>query len=181
MNNSDPGSQSELPFDEAVRGLIAGDFSRLKPLFEPRPDGTARLILKWYEDGLFAGEPKALEEAFTCACFNGCVDVVEYLLARGANPLGGANTGLNAFHWAANRGQLDVVKVLIRNKAPLEIRNAYGGTVLGCTVWSALNEPKPHHVEIIRVLLAAGAQISEAEYPTGDKRVDDVLKAHGAV
>jgi hypothetical protein len=180
MNNPDPQSQSEMPFGDAVRGLMAGDFSRLKPLFEARPDGSPCPMLNWYEDGLFADEPKAMEEAFTCACFNGCTEVVEYLLARGANPLGGANTGLNAFHWAANRGQLDVVNILVRNKAPLEARNAYGGTVLGCTVWSAINEPKPRHVEIIRVLLAAGAQISEAEYPTGDERVDEVLKAHGA-
>jgi hypothetical protein len=120
-----------MPFKEAVRGLVAGDFSRLAPLFETSPDGSPCPIIKWFDGGLFADEPEALAEAFTCACFNGCTEVVEYLLAKGVDPSGGINTELYAFHWAANRGQLGTVEILIRSKAPLEVLNAYGGTVLG--------------------------------------------------
>ena len=32
-------SENEMNFDEVVRGLIAGDFSRLAPLFEAPADG----------------------------------------------------------------------------------------------------------------------------------------------
>jgi hypothetical protein len=100
-----------MQFHEAVRGLLAGDFSRLAPFFE----GSPCPIIQWYEAGLFADEPQALEEAFTNACFLGRRDVAEYFLVRGINPSGGIATGLNAFHWAANRGQLEVVELLIRH------------------------------------------------------------------
>lgn len=173
-------SESELNFAEAVRGLIAGDFSRLAPLFEAPPDGSPCPIMRWHKSGLFTNEPKALAEAFSCACFNGFTQVVEYFLSNGDGPDGGINTGLNAFHWAANRGQLEVVEILIRNNASLETPNAYGGTVLGCAVWSAVHEPQPKHVQIIEALLKAGAKVSKAEYPSGDDRVDEVLKRYGA-
>ena len=164
----------DLTFQEAVSGLLAGDFSRLEPLFE-FPNCP---IVRWYEAGLFATEPDALNEAFTCACFNGKTSVAEYFLARNLNAAGGNATGLNAFHWAANRGQLETVKLLIRHKAPLESRNMYGGSVLGCAVWSAVNEPKPDHLKIIEALLHAGANVTEAEYPTGHQALDQLLRAH---
>ena len=174
-------SNSDLSFEEAVRGLMAGDFSRLAPLFQSPRNGSAAPIVEWFEAGLFAAEPRAVEEAFTCACFNGCTEVVEYLLARGVNPSGGINTGLNAFHWAANRGELKTVEILIREKSPLEALNAYGGTVLGCTVWSAVHEPKPDHLRIIEALLNAGARVEAAEYPSGNERADEILRRYGAV
>ena len=174
-------SSNENLFPGAVRGLMAGDFSRLAPLFEPTSDGAPCPITEWFDSGLFAGEPQALAEAFTCACFNGCTRVMEHLLARGVDPSGGMNTGLNAFHWAANRGQLQAVELLIQHHAPLETLNSYGGTVLGGTVWSAVHETKPDHLRIIEALLAAGAKVAAAECPSGDVRVDEILKRFGAV
>lgn len=167
-----------LSFEEVVKGLIAGDFSRLTPLFELPPDGSPCPIIRWFDQGLFADEAMALEEAFSCACFNGHAQVVEHLLEKGVDPNGGMNTGLNAFHWAANRGQKNIVDTLLRHKTQLETRNANGGTVLGCAVWSAIHEPKPDHLPIIEALLRAGADVSEAEYPTGDERVDDILRRY---
>ena len=180
MNEGAIFEMKSATFQESVRGFLAGDFSRLAPLFDNHSDASPCLIVQWYEAGLFSREPKALEEAFTCACFNGSITVVEYLLARGVDPNGGMNTGLNAFHWAANRGQLPVVEALIRHKARLETRNAYGGTVLGCVVWSAIHEPKPAHIRIIEVLLEAGARVREADFPTGHDGVDLVLRRYGA-
>jgi hypothetical protein len=87
---------------------------------------------------------------------------------------------LNAFHWAANRGQVGTVKLLIRHGAPLEVRNSYGGTVLGCAVWSAVHEAKPQHPSIVEALLKAGANVREAEYPSGDAHIDELLRRHGA-
>lgn len=169
-----------LPFSEAVAGLLAGDFSRLAPLFVRAAGGAPSPIVRWHEAGLFRMEPDALNEAFTCACFNGCVEVAGFLLERGVEPAGGMATGLNAVHWAANRGQLEAVRLLVRHRAPLEVRNSYGGTVLGCAVWSAVHEPKPDHLGIIEALLDAGAKVQEATYPSGDDRVDEVLRRHGA-
>ena len=157
-----------------------GDFSRLAQWFETPEDGSVCPIIRWYEAGLFAKEPKALAEAFTCACFNGFTKVVEYFLAKGLDPNGGINTGLNAFHWAANREQLEVVEILIRHRASLEEKSAYGGTVLGSAVWAAVHETKPKHLQIIETLLKAGAKVPEAEYPSGDDRVDELLERFGA-
>ena len=133
-------------------------------------------IIEWYEANLFANEPKALDEALACACFNGRVNVVDYLLAHGVDPAAGANTGLDGLHWAANRGQLEVVTLLIDRKAPLETPNMHGTTVLGTAVWSAINEPRPDHIRIIEALIKAGAQTGDVGYPSGNKRVDEVFR-----
>ncbi len=164
---------------DALRGLETGGFSDLEPLFDGDPsiEGKCRIV-DWYEKGCFDNEPKALAEALTCACFLGRTSVAEFLLNEGVDPAAGIGTGLSAFHWAANRGNLDTVKLLIERRAPLEQRNMYGGTVLGCAVWSALNEPSFDHIAIIEALLAAGANIDEAEYPTGNERVDEVVRRH---
>jgi hypothetical protein len=170
---------NELSVEETVRGLLAGDFSRLEPLFRCGAGQKQCRIIAWFEEGRFKNEKEASAEAFTCACFNGCVEVVEYLLARGADVSGGIRTGLNAVHWAANRGQLEAVRILLRHMAPLETLNNYGGTVLGCAVWSAMNEPKSKHAEIIDELIRAGAKTDVLEGLTGSAEVDEVLKRHG--
>jgi hypothetical protein len=160
-------------FRDAVQGLKAGDFSRLEPLFndDSPADGHRCRIIEWYEAGLFTDEPRALREALTCACFLGRTSVADYLLAQGVDPSAGANTGLDGFHWAANRGQLETLMLLIGRKAPLETRSMYGGTVLGTAVWSAI---------IIEALIEAGARLDGVGYPTGNERIDKVLRRYGA-
>lgn len=169
-----------MTFEDVVIGLKAGDFSRLAQLFERTPSGDTCPIVKWHEAGRFDGHDAAAAEAFTCACFNGCVDVAEYLLMRGADPSGGASTGLNAFHWAVNRGQLSITKLLLGHRAPLETKNAYGGTVLGCAVYSAVHEPRPDHLAIIQELLKEGADVGGAAFPSGAADIDEVLKRYVA-
>ncbi len=169
-----------LDFPETVQGLLAGDFTRLDPLFAAGDDGQPCPIIRWYQQGLFADQPQALAEAFTCACFNGRIPVIEYLLAQGVDSSCGIGTGLNAFHWAADRGQLETVEILIREKTPLETLNSYGGTVLGCVVWSAHQSLRPTHLQIIRRLLEAGADVKAAAYPSGNTQVDEILKEFGA-
>ena len=166
-------------FGDALEGLRRGDFSRLEPLFRA-VDGAAPRVIQWVEEGRFEGHSRELAEALTCACFNGRTDAAEYLLKRGVAPSGGVGTGLDALHWAANRGQLEAVRLLLRHKAPLETRSMYGGTALGTAVWSAVNEPRPEHLAIIEALLAAGARVEAAEYPCGNERIDAVLRRHGA-
>jgi hypothetical protein len=63
--------ESDRRFTELATGLMAGDFSRVAPLFQALPDGSANPIIRWYENGSFSTEPKALAEALSCACFNG--------------------------------------------------------------------------------------------------------------
>jgi hypothetical protein len=181
---SESKAECEPIFADAVSGLKRGDFSRLDPLFDEgsSPNRQTCQIIAWYEDGYFTNELTALNEALTCACFNGRTSVADFLMKRGVRPLAGFGTGMNGFHWAANRGHLETVKLLIERKVPLEVENMYGGTVLGCTVWSAIHEPKAgaDYVAIIEALLSAGAKVEAAEFPTGNASVDEVLRRHGA-
>ncbi len=161
-------------FRDAVHHLDAGNYSLLEGLLDRHKSSLMDLLVA-------AGEPKVpMEQAFTWACMLGRTSDVEFLLDKGVDPLAGDNTGLNGFHYAASGGHLDVVKLLIEQKVPLEITNVYGGTVLGQAVWSACNERRADHVAIVEVLLEAGEKIEEADYPTGNERLDEVLRRHGA-
>ena len=172
-------SKDRAVFDDALEGLRNGDFSRLDPLFQSA-SGASPQILDWVEQERFLGYDQELSEALTCACFNGRVKVAEYLLNRGIAPSGGAATGLDAIHWAVNRGQLEAVRLLIRHKAPLESLSMYGGTALGTAVWSAIQEPRANHLVIIEELLAAGALVQGAGYPTERAGIDALLRSYGA-
>ena len=170
---------NDAAFADVLEGLHRGDFSRLEPLFDERSGGSGKpQIVEWHEQGRFLDQPKALAEALTCASFLGRTRIAEYLLKQGVNPSGGAGTGLDALHWAANRGQLEAVRLLIRAKAPLEARSMYGGTALGTAIWSAINEPQRDHLQIIEELLNAGAHLEDADYPTGHEPVDAILQRH---
>ena len=154
----------EAEFRDSLVGLEKGHFSRLDPLFASgETAGQPSKIVKWHAKGLFDDQPNALTEALTCACFLGRIETAEYLLRQGVSPAGGASTGSNAVHWAANRGQLDSLRLLLLWKAPLEPRSRYGGNVLDTAIWSSLNEPKPDHTAIIEALLRAGAQLGDEE------------------
>jgi len=167
---------NEAALQDFVRGMRAGDFSRLAAAFE----GERPLVQVWDQQGAFAAAPDVRAEALTGASFLGQVVVVRYLLEQGVDPAAGAGTGLNALHWAANRGQLDAVRLLLRAGAPLEARSMYGGTVLGTAVWAAVNESRPAHPQIIEELLQAGAQVEDAGYPSGNTVVDALLRRFGA-
>jgi ankyrin repeat protein len=172
----------DVIFRDALQGLYRGDFSRLEPMFtaEPGVFPDPSRIVRWHREGRFRDKSGAIAEALTCACFLGRTDVAEYLLAQRVDPAAGAGTGLDALHWAVNRGQLESVRLLLRRKAPLETRSMYGGTVLETAVWSVLHEQRPDHLQIIEELLNAGARVSDIEYPTGNEQVDEVLLRHGA-
>jgi ankyrin repeat protein len=169
-------------FDDAIQGLHRGDFSRLEPLFDSSANlaGKPARIIEWYEQGLLRDDAKTVAEALTCACFLGRIDVAEYLLKHGADPAGGAGTGLNAFHWAVNRGQLDAVRLLLQWRASLEPRSMYGGNVLDTAVWSAINEPRPDHLRIIEELLKAGGVLQDERCPTGHEHVDAIIQRYRA-
>ena len=169
-------------FRNAVRDLEEGNFSRLEPLFRNLASSShaSCQIIEWYDLGYFKNEPKALNEALACACFNGRTKVAKFLMDRGVDVIAGDATGMNGYHWAANRGHLETVKLLIERKVPMEIKNMYGGTVLGQTVWSEIHESGPTRIEVIEALLDAGANANAVEYPTGNARVDELLRRHSA-
>jgi ankyrin repeat protein len=176
-------ASEDTTFQDVVQGLRHGDFTRLTHVFQANRSDAARQppIIKWCEEGRFESEPQLLEESLTCACFLGESDVAEYLLKRGVDPSGGSGTGLNAFHWAVNRGQLEAVRLLLKWKAPLEARSMYGGNVVDTAIWSAVNEPRPGQREIVEELLKAGARLHDEKSPTGNEELDAILRRHAAI
>jgi Ankyrin repeats (3 copies)/Homeodomain-like domain len=124
-----------------------------------------------------SGEAKAqLEQAFIWACQCGQNSVSEFLLEQGVDPAAQANVGQTGLHYAAHCGHLETVKMLIARKSPLEVKNMYGGTVLGQALWSAFNEPQDDHLPIVEALIAAGAKID----PDWNKWIDELRQRHGA-
>lgn len=136
------------------------------------------MIVEWCRQGLFDRSPAALAEALSCACILGRTEIAAFLLDRGVNPSGGAGTGMNAMHWAVNRGQTEAARLLMSRGVPLEARNTHGGTVLATAVWSAIHEPRSNHLRIIEMLLAAGARADAVNVPCGDARIDEILARH---
>lgn len=165
--------------DDTIRGLHNGDFSRLEPRLTANGAAEPDMI-RWHREGRFQHHSNLVAEALTCACFLGVNNVAEYLLAVGVDPSAGSATGMDALHWAVNRGQLEIVRMLLQRKLPLEARNLHGTTVLGTAIWSAINEPKPCHLKIIGELLQAGALVSNVGYPTGSEPIDELLATHAA-
>ena len=157
-----------MEFSEAVAALTRGDFSRLESVLHDH-------LVAWVEMGRFEDEPRAFAEALSAASFNGQTLLVGYLLDRGADPREGAGTGMTPLHWAANRGNVRTVRLLLERGAPLEAKNAFGGTVLSGTVWSALHEMRDDHLATIEALVDAGADVSTVALPTGDSQIDALL------
>jgi hypothetical protein len=127
-----------------------------------------------------APRKKQLQSAFLYACGGGHKDVVQFLLTKGADLADGGRDGQTPLHWAVIDGQLEMVKLLLKYKPPLESRNMYGGTVLGQTLWSAAHGGDPKvYAEIIETLIAAGAIVPPRHVPV-NKSIDDLLRRYGS-
>jgi len=72
------------------------------------------------------------------------------------------------------------MKLLLKFNPQLELRNMYGGTVLGQTLWSAAHGGNSKvYAEIIETLIAAGANIPPRHVPV-NKPIDDLLRRYGS-
>jgi hypothetical protein len=123
---------------------------------------------------------KQIQSAFLYACGYGHKDVVEFLLDNRVDLADGGGDGQTPLHWAVIFGKLEMVKLLLKYKPPLESRNMYGGTVLGQTLWSAAHGGDPEvYTEIIETLIAAGAEVPLRHVPV-NKPIDDLLRRYGS-
>jgi hypothetical protein len=132
-------------------------------------------------DGTLSGATEDQKrEAFFWACGYGQDTVVELLLAHGAELTAQDSDGQTGLHCAAIGGHPSTVKLLVDRKAPLELQNNYGGTVLGQALWSAGHGGEPErYEEIIETLLAAAAHLPDRHVPVND-RFDALLLRYGS-
>jgi ankyrin repeat protein len=127
-------------------------------------------------------EPVAhIELALSWACRFGRGEVAHRMLDRGVSPRAHDKDHMTALHWASASGLLDVVDRLIRMGALLEARNDWGGTVLDSTLYFVRHDPAfgVDYLPVIGRLLEAGADVTAIDSaPTGDGRIDDLLRDH---
>ncbi|MDB4534428.1 ankyrin repeat domain-containing protein, partial [Vicingaceae bacterium] len=86
--------------------------------------------------------------------------------------------GFSPLHWAAWYGHIDSVNFLIEQKAPLELQNNYGGTVIDGAVWGWINSDgdATNGQAILNALVNAGADIEAVSpFPSGNLTVDSIL------
>lgn len=145
-------------WQEALRHLELGNFTALEDMLGG-PIEFDRAIIEWHAARNFDNEPDALAEALSCACMLGRTATATYLIDAGVDPYAGMKTWLAGPHYAVSSGRLETVKMLIEKQIPLEVKNKYGGTMLGQALWSAIHEHKDSHAEIIELLLDADAEI----------------------
>ena len=158
--------------------------------------GVGRLnIVKSFfnEDGSL--KPNATEaqmrSGFNWACEYGRTRVVEFLLQTkfDFNQIHRGETGL---HWAAYAGHVDVVKLLLKQKDRVDIKDErFSGTPLGWAlyVWGE-SRPGPkrdRYYKVVSLLVAAGAQVdpawineSDRGFPL-DKRIGDDSRMRAAL
>ena len=143
--------------------------------------GEFELVERFIDEGGVSS--RELEEAFWSACKYDHTEVAECLLKRGVDidAKGGMNnTGLML---ASQRGRRDTVKMLLGYGASVELKNDYGGTALGSTMYFLANHPVPDadYAGVIELLLNAGSEFNFSDKATGDDEVDDMLRRRGVI
>lgn len=127
-------------------------------------------------------DPRAhIELALAYACKFARADVALFLLGLGVNPTSADSDRMTALHWAAANGMMTVVDELLRRGAPLEVLNAWQGTVLDSTLHFALYMPVSgvDYVIMLERLLEAGADVRVVEYPTREPAIDELFARYG--
>ncbi|PYJ84961.1 MAG: hypothetical protein DME22_10775, partial [Verrucomicrobia bacterium] len=111
---------------------------------------------------------KQMECGFAWACQYGRTNVVGFLLELGLR-VDAMPYGISGLHWAAYTARVDIVKLLLERKAPIELRDGrHRGTPLGWALhaWGdspAEPEAEPrHYCEVVMLLVAAGATVDSA-------------------
>ena len=156
-----------------VEHLKNGDFSALETYFQRESQDLSPMLA--LATSAEFGETW-IHEALSCAAFLGRIDDVSFMLDHGAISEKGGRSGFDALHYAVNRGHFDLARLLIDRGADLTTVSRFGGTILNTAIWSAVNEPKPQHVAIIRLLIESGASLENVWCPEDREDILALLK-----
>jgi hypothetical protein len=140
-----------------------------------RPDLVDQLLL-----GPEQPPSRQVDEALLLASVYGHTAVAEVLVSHGADLTASTADGQTAAHQAAIAGRLATLQMLLAHNPPLEQRNAYDGTVLEQTLWSAAHGGDTDlYLAIVHALLAAGARLPDRHVPVNE-RIDAFLATVGS-
>jgi hypothetical protein len=129
--------------------------------------GRLELVKTFFrEDGTLRtnATQKQMEYGFGWACEYGRTNVAEFLLGLGLKVDAMAD-GISGLHWAAYNAHVDIIKLLLERKSPVELRDGrHGGTPLGWAFHGWLESPpeSDRYYEVVALLVAAGAIIDSA-------------------
>jgi hypothetical protein len=132
--------------------------------------GRVDVLERWLAEEV--ATPAELEEALIRACGCGSTAAAKLLLERGVDI--GALHGQTGLHLATHSRHLETVRFLLSRKAPLEVKNRYGGTVLDQALWSAVHNRDVDYAPIVEALLGAGAVV-DPSWSTGIDAIDILL------
>ncbi len=109
------------------------------------------------------------------------IEVVKLMLDLGFPIDAKDEQGFTALLVASWNGHVELMEELLARKAPLEILNKYGGTVIDTTVWGYSHYPDPDKPMefILQRLIDEGADLKAiSPYPTKDPRIDGFLSQY---
>jgi len=141
-------------------GASIEDDRRAAPLVTAAALGDLELVKRALTEGVTRPSAASMQTAFRWACEFARTPVIACLLDQGVDLLAQNGNGQTGLHLAALAGSMEAVRLLIARGAPLEIENAWGGTVLGNVLWATVNhDPHTDYAPIVEALVAAGAVV----------------------
>lgn len=131
--------------------------------------------------GLVAGLPRAYHRFLPHKARANDYAAVELMLDLGFDPAATGPDGGDALHWAAFLGNAEMVRLLLRQGAPVNVRDAsYSSTALGWCVFGSTRgwaRETGDFATTARFLLEAGERPDEGSLPAGRADLDAVLGA----